>query len=62
MKREEMTPKVIITISFIVISVCIGMLFLFKGLLSIGVPIPEKEPVEIQSVIGAHKDEKVESN
>lgn len=60
MKREEMTPKVIIAISFLVILICIGMLFLFKGLLSMGVPVQEQ--VEIQSVIGAHKDEKVESN
>lgn len=55
-KREEVTPKVIIVVSLIIIVVCFCMLFLFKGLLSIGATETE---LENQSIIETPKHEKI---
>ncbi len=51
-KGAPLSPKLIGAIILIIIAVCIGMLFLFKSLLSIGLP---DEPLLIE----APKDEKI---
>jgi hypothetical protein len=51
-KEAPLSPKLICVILLIILVACAGMLFIFKGLLSIGLP---DEPLLIE----APKDEKI---